>query len=539
MDGLGFHHMWGLSPAIDLNRVATDLKLHSRGQTGSAEVDESRPINILLVKPGDIRHILKTVTQRHRLKHKRPLHFYIWEETPEILARHLLLLQVFQEWSIPIRQRCNLWLEIFGNVLVQERTMHYLDAKGRQLVKLVCDQAGPLANIVDTSLLRCKVIDALQSTFQSWSVKIPFDAKLLHEHRLRGLYKERFDFRKGAFDWDLHNELRPYGASIVHIKQFRHWRETGVAFEFGDQTYTNPNRSMASYMLGKDKAEGLSKMVKGLWVDVVASPYISLGIDCHQPNKFAKDLFHIVNKGHGTEQHRHNTVEVACYNMASFMYETETKQVYTMKKEHEIFSGLGVVKELDEEQDADGAPSTGVAPKPTEEPVPAPEKEDAETASDTVETDSESQQKKKKQVFVDSDVDTSQEQALKRAMSIASTWENVKVFPLGGTGEAASIGDLFRRGRYKNLFDVVWLSNLQVHHMAPTETSPGLQFCLSEPASAVLVETLRHVVTINKDLKLGFLDKVESMAEANGWTSLTERKPGKPLDADCELEYLT
>lgn len=36
-------------------------------------------------------------------------------------------------------------------------------------------------------------------------------------------------------------------ASIIHYKQYRDWRRSGVAFEFGDQTYTNPNRTMASY----------------------------------------------------------------------------------------------------------------------------------------------------------------------------------------------------------------------------------------------------------------------------------------------------
>ena len=256
MDGLGFHHMWGTSPAVDLNELADKLQLRNRGGAGASAAasatatstatattagsndadDDTAPLNILLIKPGDIRSILKTVTQRHRLKSRRPLHFYVWEETTELLARHLLLLQVFTEWKIPIRQRCNLWLEIFGNALVQERTMHYIDAKGRQLVKLVCDGAGPLAGIVDVSLLKYRVIDALQTTFQSWSVRVPFDAKNLHEYRLRGLLKERFDFRNGTFDWDYQYGLTEFGAGIVHSRQYRHWRETGVAFEFGDQT---------------------------------------------------------------------------------------------------------------------------------------------------------------------------------------------------------------------------------------------------------------------------------------------------------------
>ena len=55
----------------------------------------------------------------------------------------------------------------------------------------------------------------------------------------------------------------------------------------------------------------------------------------------------------------------------------------------------------------------------------------------------------------------------------------------------------------------------------------------------MVVEALRHVVTVKKDLKLGFLDKVESLAEAAGWTSLQEKKAGTPLDPNCELEHLT
>jgi glyoxylate carboligase len=36
-------------------------------------------------------------------------------------------------------------------------------------------------------------------------------------------------------------------ASVIHIRQYRDWRNCGVAFEFGDQTYTVPNRTMAAY----------------------------------------------------------------------------------------------------------------------------------------------------------------------------------------------------------------------------------------------------------------------------------------------------
>lgn len=44
---------------------------------------------------------------------------YVWESQIEVIARHLLLLQVAQDWELPIRQRANVFLEIFANTLVQ------------------------------------------------------------------------------------------------------------------------------------------------------------------------------------------------------------------------------------------------------------------------------------------------------------------------------------------------------------------------------------------------------------------------------------
>ena len=46
----------------------------------------------------------------------------------------------------------------------------------------------------------------------------------------------------------------------------------------------------------KGKEKGLKKEVRGLWTDIVASPYYSFGVDCETPNKFAEGLFEIYNK---------------------------------------------------------------------------------------------------------------------------------------------------------------------------------------------------------------------------------------------------
>lgn len=61
---------------------------------------------------------------------------YIWERQIEVLARHLLLLQVAQDWELPIRQRANVFLEIFGNCLVQVMTI--CDCSDVECSKIVC-----------------------------------------------------------------------------------------------------------------------------------------------------------------------------------------------------------------------------------------------------------------------------------------------------------------------------------------------------------------------------------------------------------------
>ena len=62
--------MWGVSPAQDVQDALDVLHL-SKSTNASA----SDPINILLIKPGDVRHVIKTISQRKRhLNSTKPLH---------------------------------------------------------------------------------------------------------------------------------------------------------------------------------------------------------------------------------------------------------------------------------------------------------------------------------------------------------------------------------------------------------------------------------------------------------------------------------
>ena len=111
MDPTGSHNFHGISPSFDAQQIyRTVFGASSSPPSSSSSTLKQQPLNILLVQPGDIRHVIKTVAQR--LRHSsassaRPLHFYIHERSPEAIARHLLLLSVATDWQLPLRQRAS------------------------------------------------------------------------------------------------------------------------------------------------------------------------------------------------------------------------------------------------------------------------------------------------------------------------------------------------------------------------------------------------------------------------------------------------
>lgn len=223
---------------------------------------------MLLVQPGDIRHILYTISRRRRRRKNKAetlpaIHFYLFESTVEVLARELLLLEAINDYEVPIRQRANTFLEIFGNNKVQRRTSTYIEQLGRQLRMLLAKGTGQLDQVLDFSHLRYREKDELEGAFRAYSREHSFDMHSLLDHRQRGLYEDRFDNRRALFDWDYHSTIKAK-ASIVHIKQYKEWRSSGLAFEFGDQTYSEPNKTLMSYTEGtmkSGKEKGIKKEV--------------------------------------------------------------------------------------------------------------------------------------------------------------------------------------------------------------------------------------------------------------------------------------
>lgn len=261
---IGHHAHWGFSSGFDFLEAILQA-------SPSRTLDTSQPINILLVQPGDIRHLIITISRRRRHVErcggKLPaINFYLLESPIEVLARDVLLLQVLTDYTVPIRQRSNTFLEIFGNNKVQRRTSEYIEALGKQLLQLSSKGTGTgtLQQVIDLSQFNYREKDMFETALRAYATSFPFDMENLYDHRQRAFYEDRFDARRALFDWDYHAGIIKK-ASIIHIKQYRQWRLNGIAFEFGDQTYSEPNRTLMTYTEGfmkKGKEKGLKKEVR-------------------------------------------------------------------------------------------------------------------------------------------------------------------------------------------------------------------------------------------------------------------------------------
>jgi len=318
-------------------------------------------------------------------------------------------------------------------------------------------------------------VDGIEKILKSWQTSVPFEMGELRDRRLRALYGQRYDGRAGLADWDYQDCVKK-SASVVHARQYRHWRETGIAFEFGDQTYPLPNRSMASYAQGKEN--GRSRIRRGFWGDVVMSPYFALGVDCEQPNRFARELFQVLNKGTATEQHRHTAVHVAVYNIVAWLHEIETGRPYRMKREHDVYSGLD---------------------QRTSEQVNAGPAAQEKGATDH-------------HAF-----------AMECANSILELKDLATVVLLSGdTFESA----ILAKPRFHNKFDLVWLSNHQAHHLK----EPALAKLLCDgdavvPRPLVLAEAARNLVPLKPEQREQFAERLPELAATTGLQRLAEPAP--------------
>jgi dynein assembly factor 3 len=286
----------------------------------------------------------------------------------------------------------------------------------------------------------------------------------------------------------------------VHLKQYRAWRKTGLAYEFGDQVYNEPNRTMISYaegIVGAGTDRGYRKQVRGFWLDVRCGPFSSFAVDCDKPNKAAKDLFEIHSKGTGAEQQRHHAVEIAVYNMLSYLWEIETETVYLMTRPHEIYSGLGATEAPPEPQPEEifGADVQEEADR--QEGIPA-------AAQGAVAQEG-----------------SSEELAFERARHILQSLQGVKIFLLGGDWSHDHCGRARHSGRK---FDAVCISATAAQLLGK-EASADLCGMLANEAT-ISVDTAKYLLPLGKDLQHEWNERIRVMASEQGF------EPLEPLGMD-------
>ena len=87
----------------------------------------------------DCRHtaLMMSRLHRHMLAPTAVLHLWVFEEAPEVLARHMLLLGVLLDPSLPVRQRTELFIELHSNALLQPTSAEYLGGVIRDLIHKV------------------------------------------------------------------------------------------------------------------------------------------------------------------------------------------------------------------------------------------------------------------------------------------------------------------------------------------------------------------------------------------------------------------
>ena len=246
INALGFLNLWGFTPAINVFKGADNADPETRE-------DE---INVLMSETGgDARHIMKSISDLMPMadERKNPINIYLHEPQKENLARTILFLTLFCETGMSERERMEIYLDIFGNCLIRDKTSQYMQDINRELIQLVTEDdkcTSVIKDLINFETLKFKDRDDIEDIFSSYHIKHPFDIEQLRDTRIRAHYKERYDYRRNLVDWDYQFGIKDF-TKTVNQQEYRAWRLNGIAFETRLATGTIPNRTMGSYVDGK------------------------------------------------------------------------------------------------------------------------------------------------------------------------------------------------------------------------------------------------------------------------------------------------
>ncbi|DBA71332.1 TPA: Dynein assembly factor 3, axonemal [Trebouxia sp. C0005] len=510
------HNFWGLSPSIDVLALLQSLPVSVSQHSMLERLAEADAIHLLQVGAYDCRHSAQALASMCKLTTlpNRTLHIWVYEEAPEILARHMLLLSVLLDNTLPVRQRTELFIELHGNACIQATTTQYLEKQGRMLETVtlgscagtVAAPASVITNLFDLSLMRFQQRDDVAETFRKYNRKAPYDMQKAWDARIRKFYGSRYDYKRNAIDWDYHMRLAQQGTpgldpsvgSIIHFYHFRRWRECGVAYELRDCKYTQANPTLLSTAFGtrkeyKDRLgndKGRSVSAWGFWGDILNSPYHSFGTSCSEPS-FLK----ISNK-----QFVHTAVSVAEYNVTAMIEEMRTGEAYELPKEgmarSKLAAGPTTLEDLEEmARDANGQSAT----RP-DEAISSSQSGSGQSATDRQQAEA----------------STSQASAQSDASGAAMTdrCKHVKIHFL--TGDIKKL--LLSRSKYAGMFSAITVGHRHVHLI---DKEHELQK-VAAPGAVLAVETAKYMLQLTTQQVELFAEAVAGKAINAGWQSLSK-----------------
>ena len=103
-----------------------------------ADNEDSTDINVLLSECGDICHLLRTLADNLPTRDNQPrkgtLHIYLHEKQKEYLCRALLFLTLICERQLSMRERQEMFLDLYGNALIRDKTSNYLEGIVKELI---------------------------------------------------------------------------------------------------------------------------------------------------------------------------------------------------------------------------------------------------------------------------------------------------------------------------------------------------------------------------------------------------------------------
>lgn len=488
--------------------------------------DENVPVNILISGGCDVRHVLKTVAKRAlSSKPKRKLRFFMHDSRPEVLARHVLFVQIMNNTSLPLRERMEVFLSVYGNTLVREKDNLYVEDFAKELVELMTENSThPIAEMVDITHLKYKDRDILQDVYRGWLAGVPFDIEALRDQRCRGYYRERFEVRKNLMDADYQTHIKNR-AGIINWFHYKEFGFTGVAYETRLASYSVPNKTLASYTEAQDAKTGQTISVRGFWGDIINSPYHAF---CTATNpKDRARLFKINGM-----QYRHTETDVAEFNVTGWLNEMENGDAYNLPAE---------------------------TPEEHEFPYASPLRSMRQGAVDSEEV----QEKKEEEPASGGYARRRQQKKKKEWPPLSPGFENVEMILLSG-----SLTDVLKKPKYQGLFQRAFLGSMATLPFLEETglTTPGGDKVFTEnatpkirkapskeapdafgsrqadsalaaamaPGAQVVVETMKYQSHFDGTSRMSFRHRVAQAGHLAGWQLADERHAVPRLEADMK-----